>query len=361
MANQYIVEYPSNEQDLLEKINALQDQWRQSLKSEQDQNDFCYDGFYPFYTQQKVKVLFIGQESYGMGGCNYIEAFHQVMQRGYFNDGTSTNKSSFHRRIFYIAYGILKDFPAWQDVPYPTGYKDKVFTNDGISFAFMNISKISPDCYYRHTDWTDVMRSVREGASYIKKEVELLAPDILITMSFIGNQEIRQALFDGCEPIDTSNPNVHVYRARNGKKTFLVLDTWHFSALKKEFNCYYKPIRDIVKKYYYGEGGELNELEELTPQQDKQAPNYYINPRHKFISEIAEKCAADGSTMYIKELARLLNENNFRTGYNAEYAGGRGTYRLVQSAYWCYERMEEHEKARHIADVFVNANGKNVW
>lgn len=134
-----------------------------------------------------------------------------------------------------------------------------------------------------------------------------------------------------------------------------------FFGAEKEFNCYYNPIGNIVKKYYYGEDGELNELEEIAMQEDSQNLNYNINPRHKFISKIAEKCAIEGSTTYIKELARLLNENNFRTSYNAEYAGGRGTYRLVQSAYWYYERMEEHERARHIADVFVNADGNIVW
>ena len=35
----------------------------------------------------------------------------------------------------------------------------------------MNISNIRPDCGYRHTNGDDVMRSVREGANYMREEV----------------------------------------------------------------------------------------------------------------------------------------------------------------------------------------------
>lgn len=358
MDNNFNTAYPADEQELKNKIDDLQEQWAASLSTQLDRDNFCTDGFYPFYTHQETKVLFIGQESYGLNSCDYIQAFYEVLRRGKFQSNESVNKSMFHRRIFYMAYGILKGFPKWNDVPYPDKYCNEIFTEHGISFAFMNISKFSPDSNYRRTNWDDVMRSVREGASNIKKEVELLAPDIVITMSFLRNQEIRAALFDSCEAVDCTNPNVHVYRATNGGKNILVLDTWHFSALKSELQCYYQPIEQALRKHYYHDSSEI--VPSFSPAlQTVCAP--HINPRHQLISDIAEECSKNASTMNVTELAQRLNEKGLKTTYGSDYSGGRGTYRLIQSAYWCYERMEEHDKAKHIADSFVNAKGNCAW
>lgn len=358
MENNFAVDYPLDERELKTELEALQQQWAASLSSQQDRDNFCNDGFYPFYTHQKTKVLFIGQESYGMGGCDFIEAFYNVLRRGKFNTNESINKSRFHHLIFYVAYGILKDFPKWSDVPYPSKYREEIFTEHGISFAFMNLSKFSAPGNYRRTDWGDVMRSVREGAANIKKEVELLAPDIVITMSFLRNQEIRSVLFDTCEAVDCTDPNVRVYRAINGGKHMLVLDTWHFSALKSEFECYYQPIEQALRKHYSQDSSDIVPISSSSSQT---ACSSHVDPRYRLISEIAEECSTNGSTMFVTDLARRLNERGLKTSYGSEYAGGRGTYRLIRAAYWCYERMEEHDKAKHIADSFVNAKGNCAW
>ena len=359
MKNDFDAVYPLDERGLKKELDALQEHWAASLSAQEDRDNFCTDGFYPFYTHQKTKVLFVGQESYGLNSCDYIKAFYDVLRRGKFATNESINKSMFHRRIFYMAYGILKDFPKWSDVPYPDKYSKDIFTEHGISFAFMNISKFSPDSNYRRTDWGDVMRSVREGAANIRKEVELLAPDIVITMSFLRNQEIRSALFDTCEAVDCTNPNVHVYRATNGGKQILVLDTWHFSALKSELQCYYQPIEQALRKHYCQDSSQI--APSPYPSLQTEECSSHINPRHLLISEIAEECSKNESTMTVTELARRLNEKGLKTSCGSEYSGGRGTYRLIQSAYWCYERKEEHDKAKHIADSFVNAKGNCVW
>lgn len=242
--------YPADERELYEKNQKLMSDWKASLKTEYSRDNFCSDGFYPHYTHQKEKILFVGQESYGLNGGDYINVFYDIFRSGHMDNGISINQSMFHRRAFYIAYGILHQFPAWKDVPYPDAHCDDIFSENGISFAFMNISKISPDCGYRHTKWDDVMRSVHEGANYIKEEVKLLAPDIVITMALMRDAEIRSALFDTCETVDCTDPDVHVYQAINGDKKMLVLDAWHFSAWKNELDCYYQPISNAISKYH---------------------------------------------------------------------------------------------------------------
>lgn len=242
--------YPVDERELYEKNQKLMSDWKASLKTEYSRDNFCSDGFYPYYTHQKEKILFVGQESYGLRGGDYINVFYDIFHSGHMDNGISINQSMFHRRTFYVAYGILHQFPEWKDVPYPNMNCNDIFTEEGISWSFMNISKISPNCSYRHTDWKDVKRSVREGANYIREEVKLLAPDIVITMALMRDEEIRSALFDSWEEVDCTAPDVHVYRAMNDDKKMLVLDAWHFSAVKKELDCYYQPIANAISKYH---------------------------------------------------------------------------------------------------------------
>lgn len=340
--------YPTDEHELYKKNQALMQKWEESLTTPYAKKNFCSDGFYPYYTHQKVKVLFIGQESYWLNGCDYIHTFIDTYRK------ESINKMVFHRRLFYVAYGILNNFPAWKDVPYPNSIKDRILCKNGLSFAFMNISKTSYPDGYRHTNWGELMESVRAGSAFIREEVKLLAPDIVITMSLMGNNEIKEALFDSCELLDASSNNVHVYRGVNGGKQMLVLDTWHFSALKSQCACYYEPIKSAMWQYYFGQAAEKQTVS-VAPT----APS--VNAKQQFISELAEKCYAENATMTAKELARRMNEKGFVTNNGAPYSGGRGTYHLIQSAYWSYERLGEHEKAKNIAERFVNDHGNVVW
>lgn len=245
------VVYPPKEKELKKKLDALMQEWPKCIASEQDRKAFCSDGFYPFYAYQKIKILFVGQESYGLGEHNYIAVFNNLYHSGFLDDNKSINMSKFHSRMFYVAYGILRNFPEWEVVPYPYACRTDIFTKDGISFAFMNISKISPE-KYRPTNWSDVMRSVHEGAANIREEMKLLAPDIVITMHLMKRRrgKIASALFDKWDEVDCTDPNVHVYWATNASKKMLVLDAWHFSARnKKTFECYYQPIEQACRKY----------------------------------------------------------------------------------------------------------------
>ena len=77
--NEQILTYPDSELGLKEKIENLNGEWLDFLK-EQLPNESCNierlfvsDGFYPYYTSQKKKILFIGREALGIGGWNYME------------------------------------------------------------------------------------------------------------------------------------------------------------------------------------------------------------------------------------------------------------------------------------------------
>ena len=63
--------------ELNDKLNALFSEWGKELKSRKISNKVIKDGFYPFYTQQKPKILFVGRESLGRDWCDSFteEAF----------------------------------------------------------------------------------------------------------------------------------------------------------------------------------------------------------------------------------------------------------------------------------------------
>ena len=67
------------EQKLDFELSALLSEWKKIVCTEQTSSElFVEDGFYPFYTQQSVKILFIGREALGMAGLNYVKTLFEA-------------------------------------------------------------------------------------------------------------------------------------------------------------------------------------------------------------------------------------------------------------------------------------------
>ena len=345
-----MIPYPENEQAKSAAINELMEKWGAKIGPER----FESDGFYPHYFSQHPRVLFIGREGYYMKGRNYIEVFHRVYSNSHFDEGADVSTDAFHRKILRFAYCFKHNFPEWKDVPYPRDMKEK-FTPDGISFAFMNLSKISGD-EYRTTNWNEVRESIDLSGDFNKQEIALLEPDIIVTMNFMDIDWARKSLFDACELVDNCDRDISVYRAEvNGRKVW-VFDTWHFSAhYKREYEEFYVPLRHAYHKYVtgdlYWDGKNATH-----------ATQHEVPDKYAFISEIAEKLAQQNKTMPAAELAAMLNQKGFKTMQGEPYVvGGRGIYCVISYAYFFFERIHEDEKAAHIANAFTKADGKLAW
>jgi hypothetical protein len=59
--------------------------------------------------------------------------------------------------------------------------------------------------------------------------------------------------------------------------------------------------------------------------------------------------------MSVPALCTLLNEHGYRTNYDKEFTGGRGSYRLVSGT---YHRMEDKfpDRAHNVAVAFRRPN-----
>ena len=241
--------YPPEELGLKGKIDALMREWKKHCDGTPAwKGYFVSDGFFPYYTKQAVKILFIGRESCGLGGgVNYIDEY------------VGMNTPNFHDRLLYLAYGIINGKCSeqdWLDMP-NAGRLDKSLATpppDGFSYAFMNASKID-----NHTGKSDLDKAQFNGfiedeanREFIIEEIKLLDPDIIISANLgdLGFFKYFNDKYGIEEPNDKSlnTPDRFIrYIALNGK-SIPWIDGWHFSAHKNTFECFYKPICSIAPK-----------------------------------------------------------------------------------------------------------------
>ena len=174
------MQYPNNELQLLSEIKELMKNWKQSVSLH---GDFTSDGFYPYYTHQPIKILFMGRESRGLSNLDYIEILYEAYKNNRIGK-TSLNRNAFHRRMLYLAHGIMNNFPSLNNVPKASEIAKNFATTDGISFAFMNISKTSNESENYSANWKNINQSIKDACNgkfnFIKEEIQTLSPDIII-------------------------------------------------------------------------------------------------------------------------------------------------------------------------------------
>lgn len=237
------------EQKLHAELLSLLDEWKKIVCTEQSSSNlFVEDGFYPFYTQQPVKILFIGREALGMAGLNYIDVLFEAYKANSVG-GKSLDEYKFHRLLFYIAYGIIHCETDWKKIPYASELAANFGTQNGISFAFMNLSKFSNES----TSWeadnllidSFLQKSQKAKENFFNKEIELLSPDLIFTMNLEGRIN-----FLG-EITERKNGNdIDFMRLKAGSRQIPLFNTWHFaSPNKSDYQHYYKPIVETMQKH----------------------------------------------------------------------------------------------------------------
>ena len=177
--------YPQDEVVLNKEINKLMTEWDKAANDD----SFNSDGFFPYYTHQKHKVLIVGREARGIGGLDFVDVVLPDVQKNILG-GRHINRSAFFRRLMYIVYGIQHDFPDfWKDLKPANLIAPTFGTAEGVSCAFMNISKSSNERIESwSSDWASISQSAKTAVenNFIRKEVSLLAPEIIITLNIVG-------------------------------------------------------------------------------------------------------------------------------------------------------------------------------
>lgn len=244
--------FPENEQGRREELNELFSEWRSAMieafpdDKRSLAEGFVWDGFYPYYFSQPLKILFVGKESLGLAGCDYLEEILNAYRVTKAIGSHHLNVHKFHSRLLYVAHGLLNGYPEWGSIPYADQIGETFATADGISFAFMNISKLSNQSKNWQADAGLMGASVgasRSARRFIQDEIALLAPDLVISMNlgpFLNDLGSRD-----CE-VHGRNVDRCLLTSSNHKS--VLLDAWHFSYLKvKDNEGIYLPICEAVE------------------------------------------------------------------------------------------------------------------
>ena len=250
---------PDEERDMILKLNDLANSWESSLNIKVNEKKlFNMDGFYPFYTMQTCRILFVGREACWMSRRNYINSVCHCIQADDFN-GWTVNQYPFHKRQFYIAYGIMRwckegKFPEWDDVPYASEMAKKIFARregknvvgglTSISWAFINLSKLSNDTGDWRTDGNRYEPFVNDNNNQerLKSQINILQPDIIIGANV---PELTNIL--DYEAPDKTEPACYCYKAKGKFPPFL--NCFHFAAIKKDKECFYDAVKNVIGKH----------------------------------------------------------------------------------------------------------------
>lgn len=245
--------YPEVEASKLDLLEALFRDWHRCFSDNQltlekhKADDMVFDGFYPHYFEKKPRILFIGRESRRISGCHYIDVLFDAYRDSKYIGDQHLNANWFHKRMIYIAYGLLNGMPKWQDIPNADEIGDTFGEPNGLSFAFMNISKLSNESAKFQSDMP-VIKTAHTlstlGRNFIREEVSILDPEIVVTMGLGGmlNElgqltEIYKSHYSNCYWLDT------------GSRRSLLIDTYHFSYGKIcDIEGFYEPICEAIRR-----------------------------------------------------------------------------------------------------------------
>lgn len=82
-----------------------------------------------------------------------------------------------------------------------------------------------------------------------------------------------------------------------------------------------------------------------------------MNSKNELIKDLAIHLAKTKTVMSGSELADYLNRNGLKTGYGSEYAGGRGTFTLIEATYDKLIMLGDNINAEKVARAFVKDDG----
>jgi len=247
--------YPEDEKPKLVKLGDLFRDWHQHFADNEHAlekhkaDEMVFDGFYPHYFHQQKKILFVGKESRQISGSNYMDIIYDAYRNGKYIGDQHLNANWFHKRLIYIAYGLNNGMPQWQDIPTADKIGDTFGDADGLSFAFMNISKLSneSDNYVADMPVIRVAHTLStQGRNFIQEEVEELEPDIIITMF----PEDMLNLLDSLGPLTLIHESemANSYWLQCGCRRVLLVNTAHFAYGKRDdIDGFYAPICDAIR------------------------------------------------------------------------------------------------------------------
>lgn len=83
--------------------------------------------------------------------------------------------------------------------------------------------------------------------------------------------------------------------------------------------------------------------------------------KKEYITKLADFLITTKTTMNVENLAEHLNWNGYKTNYDTEYQGKRGTYTLIHSTYDYLVEKNRQNDADKVAKAFKKPNGNYAY
>lgn len=163
-------------------------------------------------------------------------------------DSRHLDNDRFHSRMIHIAYGLNHGRRSWQEIPNASDIADTIGKKGGLSFAFMNISKLTNESMHFASNHAAINMAYThsiQGRNFIQEEVSILDPEIIITMN-LGEKIFSLGHLDEFH----SSSEAEAYKLSCDGKERLLINTWHFSWWGRgDVEGYYDPICEAVRRY----------------------------------------------------------------------------------------------------------------
>lgn len=171
------------------------------------------------------------------GGWSYFEMF-----KGgdlYLEQFNRPHKVTWHP-IIYISYGIMNNFMKWSDLDY---IRENHKMCDVVkNVAFINSQKL-PSKNVTRTDINDLIESISKNSDLLKRQVNLLNPNVLI---FGNTFNLYKEILDISISDLVDYENGIKYIVKDGK---LYISTYHPAQTQIKRNLYVDGIISLVEKW----------------------------------------------------------------------------------------------------------------
>lgn len=244
-------------------LDCLMADWKNVIKTKDkilfpddgkfyDAQDYFYsDGFYPGYFSAEKKVLFIGREARYASGGDRVENDLEWFKN---HSATSYN---YWRRILYLAYGIKKNGTAeFENMPYANEIWNQMVKGKCFNFSIMNISKYSNDSEGGAVANSKLINrflvdSELDKRNFIREEISLLEPDIIITANLwdgkIDENQLEKIFptkdFKLKKIIENS---AFLYDFNFTGKKIQFIDVPHFSSIGSDKEKFFDPVMELL-------------------------------------------------------------------------------------------------------------------
>lgn len=228
-----------------DQLNMLFEKWEKDNRCGDDFNvgEFIRDGIIDEseYSNQKIKVLFISNEANGGKKHIYDKNRDEPLdRRELFMNYHKTNEESWSgrlkERVSCLYQVVINDY---SKNPYEVAN----------CFAFMNLNKYAGE---QKTDISHIEEFCKAYICYIKKEIEIIYPDIIIWLAYNTFEE-------GTKIIGAKKNILTI-----GSKSVPIIRTWHTS-----YHCIPKN-KPKLHKFDTNDNIKYNDLV------DKHAYNLYV-------------------------------------------------------------------------------------